>query len=78
LEDSNGESLSAKIFESTKESANHSLQPGTIVSDEKTYVKVAVRGGYLIIKVLQLEGKKRLTVDEFLRGFKNIHTYRFV
>jgi methionyl-tRNA formyltransferase len=78
LQDSDGETLSVKVFESIKEPVNHNLPSGIIVSDDKTYIKVALAGGYLYITNLQLEGKKRLTVEEFLRGFKNIHTYRFV
>lgn len=73
-----GEKLSAKIFETRRESANHNQLPGTIVTDEKNYLKVAVEGGFLQINVLQLEGKKRLSMDEFLRGFKNIASFRFV
>lgn len=78
VQNPNGETLSVKIFETLKEAANHITQPGTVLSDEKSYVKVAVSGGYLFVKVLQLEGKKRLTIEEFLRGFKNIRSCRFV
>jgi len=74
----NGETLSIKIFETKKELTNHKLTSGTIVSDEKTYLKVAVDGGFLEVKNIQLEGKKKLIIEEFLRGFKNISSYRFV
>jgi len=72
------QTISAKIFETKKELANHTMQAGTIISDEKTYLKVAVKGGFLNIIVIQIEGKKRLGIDEFLRGFKNIASFRFV
>jgi len=42
--------------------------PGTIVSDNKTYLRVAAIGGWLSITNLQLEGRKRMDINEFLRG----------
>ncbi len=74
----NNETISAKIFETEKEIVLHSLTAGSILSDERTYLKVAVNQGFLKIKSIQLEGKKRLGIEEFLRGFKNIHSFRFV
>lgn len=68
----------AKIFETKKELTHHSLTAGAIVSDEKTFLKVAVDGGFIHIIMIQLEGKKRLGIEEFLRGFKNISSYKFV
>lgn len=62
--------LSFKIFESEKEECNHALQVGEIVSDSKKYLKIAVNGGYINITSLQLEGKKRLSAEELMRGFK--------
>ncbi|HEY4787118.1 MAG TPA: methionyl-tRNA formyltransferase [Bacteroidales bacterium] len=72
------ETISAKIFETEPEIVNHALKPGDVKSDEKTHLKVAVQGGFLKIKSIQLEGKKRLGIEEFLRGFKNICSYKFV
>jgi methionyl-tRNA formyltransferase len=69
------ETFSAKIFETEKEIAMHDLQPGYIVSDEKRWLKVALQDGYLNIKNIQAEGKKRLHIEEFLRGFKDINDY---
>ena len=39
-----------------------------ILTDGKTYMKVALPGGYLRITSLQLAGKRRMSVEEFLRG----------
>lgn len=61
---------SVKIFETEKELAAHTLTPGTIDTDGKSYLKVATTDGYINIKVLQLEGKKRMPVADFLRGAK--------
>ena len=72
-----GESLSVKIFDTQFEKSIHSQQPGQIVSDGKKYIKVACSDGYIQIKDLQLAGKKRMTTEEFLRGFKGIENDRF-
>ena len=59
-----------KIFETEKIHQEHRLQPGTILTDNKTYLHVAVPQGFIGILVLQLPGKKRLKIDELLRGFR--------
>jgi methionyl-tRNA formyltransferase len=46
------------------------MKPGTIISDGKTFLKIACRNGSVNILSLQLEGKKRMSTVEFLRGFK--------
>lgn len=66
----NGKDLNLKVFE-TKPEPSANLQPaGTLVTDNKTFLKIACADGYLIINDLQLEGKKRMKVAEFLRGVK--------
>jgi methionyl-tRNA formyltransferase len=69
--------LSFKIFESQPESAEHSYEPGCIISDGKHFMKIAVKGGFLNIVNLQVEGKNRMSTVEFLRGF-NISDCRVV
>jgi len=59
-----------KIFQTAKLPATHQLAPGTIRTDGKTYLHIAVPEGYLDVKALQLPGKKRLLTDELLRGYK--------
>ncbi|MBR6036627.1 MAG: methionyl-tRNA formyltransferase [Bacteroidaceae bacterium] len=61
---------SVKIYEAEKEIATPSCEPGTIVSDGKKTLKVATADGWLNIKTLQLEGKKRMPVSDLLRGLK--------
>ena len=41
---------------------------GALLSDGKTYLKIGVNGGFISILNLQLGGKKRMPVAEFLRG----------
>ena len=42
---------------------------GTIVTVEKDAFGILTGEGILVVKELQLEGKRRMTVEEFLRGF---------
>jgi methionyl-tRNA formyltransferase len=70
-------SLSFKIFESQAEEEQHTFNPGYIISDGKHFLKIACREGFLNIVSIQLEGKKRMSTVEFLRGF-NISDYKAV
>lgn len=64
------EQLTVKIFGAQKIEANHLLPVGTIVSDGKKTLDIALNGGYLRITELQLAGKKRMAANSFLCGFK--------
>jgi methionyl-tRNA formyltransferase len=60
-----------KIFTSTTLEGNLSGKaPGEWVSDYKTYLHFQCGQGILVVQELQLEGKKRMKVDELLRGWK--------
>lgn len=59
-----------KIFKTIKIAEKHNLKSGEIISDNKNYFKIAGNDGFLDIRELQLEGKKRLSTEEFLKGFK--------
>ncbi len=61
---------SFKIFESQPEIVKNANEPGKIVSDGKSFLKIGCKNGYLSIVSLQLEGKRRINTVEFLRGFK--------
>lgn len=67
-----------KIYESEKLLQTHSLPAGTVQTDGKTYLRVAVPDGFVGIRSLQLPGKKRLRVDELLRGFRLSEPARLV
>ncbi len=76
LVNSEDEAVVVKIFETEKLPATHSYETGTLLSDGKTYLKVAVQDGYVGILSLQLPGKKRLKTEELLRGFRLQGEYR--
>ena len=59
-----------KIFRSEKEPSLPTSKPGRWESDGKTYLKFAAKDGYILLKDVQLEGKKRMSIEDFLRGYK--------
>ncbi|TFG40880.1 MAG: methionyl-tRNA formyltransferase [Bacteroidia bacterium] len=63
-----------KIFESQPETEKHLFQAGQAISDGKSFLKIACTGGFIRLLNLQIEGKKRLNTEDFLRGF-NIDEY---
>ena len=68
----NGKSV--KIYEAgidtSHASTNEDMKPGTILTDHKSRLQVATAKGRLNIKVMQLEGKKRMPVSDLLKGLK--------
>ena len=61
---------SVKIYETEKELLTPHHAPGTIATDGRNYLKVTTADGWLNIKTLQFEGKKRMPVADLLRGLK--------
>jgi methionyl-tRNA formyltransferase len=70
-----GEKLLLKIFGSGREYATHNHKPGTLFTDQKRFLKVACKGGYIHIKDLQQAGKRRMSVEEFLRGIRDLDRF---
>lgn len=58
-----------KIYSSKKELSDNT-SPGTIITDGKTFLKFACSDGYIHMLNLQLEGKKRMDIADFLRGYR--------
>lgn len=65
----NGEKLMLKIFRAEKELCLHHEPAGTFQSDGNRYLKVSAGDGYIHLMELQLQGKKRMNVGDFLNGF---------
>jgi methionyl-tRNA formyltransferase len=59
-----------KIYKSYSEKSNPLLESGIFQTDNKTYLKFTSTDGYIYITDLQLEGKKRMGIEDFLRGNK--------
>ncbi|MCF0197132.1 MAG: methionyl-tRNA formyltransferase, partial [Bacteroidaceae bacterium] len=63
-----GVTLTLKVFRTAMEEAAHTFAPGQLFTDGKTFLKVALPGGYLHLLDIQLNGKKRMAAQDFLRG----------
>ena len=72
-----GKEIAAKIFMAMRVEDNKNTPQGTLESDGKNFIKVACSNGWLQITDLQIAGKKRMKVQEFLRGFQHIGEYTF-
>jgi len=59
-----------KIFSAEKQQQTGLGSPGDYVTNNKSYLKFAAKDGYISIKELQSEGKKRMNVVDFLRGWR--------
>lgn len=59
-----------KIFKSRKEIVTHQNEVGKVFTDHKTFLKFSCSNGYLHLLDIQLEGKKRMPITDFLRGYK--------
>ncbi len=80
LENESGKRLKVKVFRTEIEqevSSGEKQTVGGIVTDSKTELKVNCPEGQLKILELQLEGKKRMTTQQFLQGNK-LQGCRFV
>ena len=61
---------SLKIYFAELLAKEPGIQPGGFLTDDKTYLHFACLDGFISVKDIQLEGKKRMNVEEFLRGFR--------
>lgn len=59
-----------KIYQTEKEQTAIAVAPGTIETDQKSYLKFATQDGYISVSELQLEGKKKMNVVDFLKGYR--------
>lgn len=62
--------LSCKVFKTKVIESGDNAQPGEYRSDGKSYLHFKTGDGWLAIEELQMEGKKRMTIGDFLRGYK--------
>ena len=69
LADAEGNLVPVKVYSVVKEFSDHNFEIGTLLTDNKSYAKVAVKGGYVSLVDVQLAGKKRMPIADLLRGF---------
>ena len=59
-----------KIFNAEPEDREPGISTGAFLTDGKTYLKFATKDGFIKVTDVQFEGKKRMLIDEFLRGMR--------
>ncbi len=59
-----------KIFSAKKELSKVEVNSGDFLTDHKSYLKFAAKDGFISVKEIQLEGKKRMEIEDFLRGWR--------
>ncbi len=63
------EELKVKIFDVDIEKLEHANTPGKLIEENKS-LKVSVDKGYIILKEIQLPGKRKMETKQLLNGFK--------
>ena len=71
------EKSSLKIYRTEKRPDLHA-EPGTVLSDGKSYFAIATADGALALTEIQLAGKKKMAVAEFLKGFRDPQSWKAV
>ena len=65
----NNELLNLKIFQTQRMENQSAKTPGSISTDNKKQLGIFTSDGIIYLTEVQLQGKKRMKIDEFLRGF---------
>jgi methionyl-tRNA formyltransferase len=65
-----GVSLALKVFSATAHAEEHGKVPGTIVTDNRNFIRVYFRKGFLELQMIQIAGRNKVSVKDFLNGFK--------
>ena len=68
IQSDNGDSIDMKIYATEIESCKPSETIGTVVTDNKKYMKIALKDGYIHLTTVQQAGKKAMPIADFLRG----------
>lgn len=58
-----------KIYDSKPETANHNEPVGNIIQEGKE-IKISVKNGFLVLKEIQLPGKRKMAVKDLLNGYE--------
>jgi methionyl-tRNA formyltransferase len=60
-----------KIFRARAENKAHTGSPGEMETDSRNWLRFSASDGYIYAEEIQLEGKKRMHIAEFLRGYRS-------
>ena len=70
LNNFNGISFTLKIFSVTPEISVHPHPAGKVITDNKTFLNICLPGGFVSVNELQLSGKNKVKIKDFLNGLK--------
>lgn len=62
--------MNVKVFEVGFEPDSSEKEVGKVITDNKNFIKISCPNGYIQLLDIQLEGKKRMKTEDFLRGVK--------
>ena len=62
-----------KIYKSRMELASHNYPLGFMETDNKHYLRIACKDGFIYVEEIQWVGKKRMPIKDFLLGNKTLH-----
>jgi len=68
LVNSNGIGFSIKIYDVDAVIEPHHFPAGKIESDKKSYLRIYLPGGYISVKELQVSGRNKMKIKDFLNG----------
>jgi methionyl-tRNA formyltransferase len=63
-----GERIEMKVFSSEMEACQPDMPVGSVVTDNKKYLKIAIKDGFIHLTQVQQAGKKAMPIADFLRG----------
>jgi methionyl-tRNA formyltransferase len=72
-----GTTKQVKIFKTTYFQESQNKTPGSIITDNKTTFSVVANNGRIQIEELQIEGKRALSISDFLRGMHFSEDFHF-
>ncbi len=67
----NDKILRTKIYKTKKEIIKHNYNSGSVISDNYSFIKIAVNNGFINLLELQIAGKSKNNISDFIRGFKS-------
>ena len=68
LQSESGEVIDLKIYTSEIESCTPNVAQGSVVTDNKKFLKIALSDGFMHLTEVQQAGKKAMPIEDFLRG----------
>lgn len=77
LDTGKGTTINFRLLASRALYGKPEATPGSVFTDQKNYLEIAALDGFLAIDQLQMQGKNRMGIHEFLRGFRFPPSSRF-